>query len=67
MVARVKAMLESMFGEKAVEIALDIMKKGWCTDEYDTADIAKFKGIFIEEARRVYDVMAFLEDHEEVM
>jgi hypothetical protein len=70
MVVRVKSMLEAMFGEKAVEMALDLMDKNWNTfEDFPTATtaISSFKNVDREEARRVYAVMVFLEDHEEVM
>ena len=67
MVVRVKAMLEAMFGEKAVEMALDLMEKNWDTYEDFPTAISSFNNVDREEARRVYAVMVFLEDHEEVM
>ena len=67
MVVRVKAILEAMFGEKEVETALEMMDLDWDTVNDDPDDISRFKGITFEEARRVYAVMVFLEDHEEVM
>lgn len=67
MVVRVKSMLEAMFGEKAVEMALDLMDKNWDTYEDFPTAIASFNDVDREEARRVYAVMVFLEDHEEVM
>ena len=67
MIVRVKEMLIAMFSEKAVDIALDLMDREWNTAEDSPADIANFKGIDEEEARRVYAVLVFLEDHEEVL
>lgn len=67
MIVRVKEMLIAMFSEQAVEIALDLMDNEWSTTEDRPADIANFKGIDVDEARRVYAVMVFLEDHEEVL
>lgn len=67
MIVRVKEMLIAMFSEKAVEIALDLMDREWNTAEDSPADIANFKGIDVDEARRVYAVLVFLEDHEEVL
>lgn len=67
MIVRVKEMLIAMFSEQAVEIALDLMDKEWNTTEDSPADIANFKGIDIDEARRVYAVLVFMEDHEEVL
>lgn len=67
MVVRVKAMLEAMFGKKEVETALEMMDLDWDTVNDDPDDISRFKRITFEEARRVYAVMVFLEDHEEVM
>ena len=67
MIVRVKEMLIAMFSEKAVEIAQDLMDKEWNTAEDSPSDIANFKGIDEGEARRVYAVLVFLEDHEEVL
>ena len=67
MVVRVMALLEAMFGKKEVETAQEMMDLDWDTVNDDPDDISRFKRITFEEARRVYAVMVFLEDHEEVM
>lgn len=67
MIVRVKEMLIAMFGDQAVEMAQDLMERERDTTECSPYEISTFKGIDLDEARRVYAVLVFMEDHEEVL